>query len=112
MYKIIPPNAMLYPVEFGPFKTEELAREELAKILPNETALYLDDLAKRVIVKLRVKNLECNCCGRNAPAYKQWHNRDIGYGMCRRCIKSIRSKKQMTEEEIKSSYGVEGIHWL
>ena len=30
--------------------------------------------------------LDCACCGGVAPAYKQWHNRDAGYGVCKSCF--------------------------
>lgn len=66
-------------------------------------------------VCLTVKHLTCNCCGGDAPALKQWYNRDTGYGMCGKCIANIRAGKigsVMSEEEIRECYGVEGIHWL
>lgn len=61
--------------------------------------------------------LTCSCCGGYASAYEQWHNRDIGYGMCGACIERIKrerpmKREPMSDDEIKRCYGVEGIHWF
>lgn len=53
-------------------------------------------------------NLVCACCGGEAPARHQWHNRDTGYGVCARCfLASV--KKEGIEESIRL-YGAPGIH--
>ena len=56
-----------------------------------------------------IRNLQCCCCGALMRG-RQWWNRDAGYGMCITCIRFVRSRG-MSEEEIQSNYGLEGIHW-
>lgn len=52
---------------------------------------------------------ECCCCG--GPAFGlQWFNRDIGYGICRKCVEWQRSRG-VPESDIRMSCGDEGIHW-
>jgi hypothetical protein len=55
-------------------------------------------------------SLECCCCGGNAGKFKQWWNRDDGYGICPDCIKDFRAKG-MSEKEIRDCYGVEGVNF-
>lgn len=56
----------------------------------------------------KIKSLVCCCCGEQAIG-RQWFNRDIGYGLCPNCISFCRDKS--TKEEMKSCYGIEGIHY-
>lgn len=49
--------------------------------------------------------LVCSCCGGEAPG-RQWHNRDIGYGVCTRCADWIGERK--TVEYMLRGYGVWG----
>jgi len=55
-------------------------------------------------------DLECACCGGLARG-RQWWNQDTGYAICASCVAWIRNSTRMTEEDIRSAYGVEGIHW-
>lgn len=32
-----------------------------------------------------MRRLECNCCGGDAGRFRQWWNRDTGFGQCGRC---------------------------
>lgn len=49
--------------------------------------------------------MECSCCGGYCPPMKQWHNRDVGYSVCRECInKNPNWFNQHT-------HGIEGIHY-
>ena len=57
----------------------------------------------------KTRRLECCCCGEDAGRWVQWHNRDTGYGMCRRCID--RFGPRMGADEIRSNYGVEGVNY-
>jgi len=52
----------------------------------------------------------CCCCGENAGKWKQWFNRDTGYGICAKCINWIR-KRGTGETEIQNLYGDKGINW-
>jgi hypothetical protein len=57
--------------------------------------------------------LTCSCCGGEAPALAQWHNRDLGYGLCGRCAAWIRGRTQFYDpDEFLRCYGEEGIHWM
>jgi len=58
----------------------------------------------------RIRGLRCCCCGGYAGRWRQWHNRDTGYGMCANCIAWLRSDGT-PESEIAELYGVEGVHW-
>ena len=57
-----------------------------------------------------IRTLTCCCCG-EATQGRQWWNRDLGFGMCGSCIARIRKRGRMPEDEIKSCYGIEGIHY-
>jgi hypothetical protein len=59
-------------------------------------------------VKLTIKILSCCCCGKAAPALKQWWNRDTGYGACPDCFNSM-EKREGLEQAIEN-YGHKGIH--
>ncbi len=52
--------------------------------------------------------LTCCCCG-NYTTGRQWHNRDIGYGLCTSCIDYC-SRGESTES-MRSLYGDRGIHY-
>lgn len=52
----------------------------------------------------------CTCCGEFAGRWEQWHNQDLGYGLCRRCVLMIRAK--MERSEFERSYGQPGVHYL
>lgn len=58
---------------------------------------------------MRPTILTCACCGGEALG-RQWWNRDTGYGGCTKCIAWMRGRGT-TEEEIKQSYGIEGVHF-
>jgi hypothetical protein len=54
--------------------------------------------------------MKCCCCGADAGWFKQWWNRDKGYGICRSCVEeSIRLGE--TAEQIEHNYGKEGVHY-
>ena len=55
------------------------------------------------------RNLLCSCCGGRTRG-RQWPNRDTGYGMCGDCITKLRAKGY-TEAELRSLYGIEGVHF-
>jgi hypothetical protein len=57
-----------------------------------------------------IGHLECCCCGGDAGHFKQWWNIDTGYGICLTCVADARQRGE-SEAEIKSSYGVEGVHY-
>jgi len=69
-----------------PPDVEAKVREQLPKVLP----------------------LECCCCGQPAPAFKQWWNRDIGYGICATCYRRITAKEGCAEAL--QRYGHPGVH--
>ena len=56
--------------------------------------------------------LTCCVCGDYAPAWKQWWNRDRGYGLCGRCAEWLKRRPEYNPEEFQSYYGDEGVHWL
>ncbi len=55
-------------------------------------------------------SLECCVCGNDAGNWRQHWNRDHGYGICRRCIEWLRSRRT-PEDEIRDYYGVEGVNF-
>ncbi|MFP3637562.1 hypothetical protein [Paraburkholderia sp. SIMBA_054] len=55
-----------------------------------------------------IKRLVCCCCSGEAFG-RQWWNRDTGYGLGKCCIDF--ASRGVSEEEMKSSYGVRGIHY-
>lgn len=57
-------------------------------------------------------NLTCCVCGDNAPAKKQWYNRDRGFGLCARCADWLKRRADYDPVEFTSNYGQEGVHWL
>lgn len=57
-----------------------------------------------------VRRLVCAVCGEDAGRFAQHWNRDIGFGICRTCVVSLR-KGGETESEIRLNYGVEGVNY-
>lgn len=57
----------------------------------------------------KVVRLICCCCGAVTTG-RQWHNRDTGFGLCGSCAISIKNKE--TAEEMRSNYGVDGVHYF
>ena len=55
----------------------------------------------------RVK-LICCVCGKYHFGV-QWHGRDTGYGLCTSCVSF--AAQYETEQSMKESYGVEGVHY-
>jgi hypothetical protein len=58
----------------------------------------------------------CSCCDRYAGHFQQWHNRDIGFGICADCIAWLRAPREgkpprCDEAEIRDLYGIEGVHF-
>lgn len=58
----------------------------------------------------QTRNLECACCGESAGRWQQHWNRDTGYGVCRKCIDWMLSRGTSVDE-IKDSYGIEGVNY-
>lgn len=57
-----------------------------------------------------VHTLTCSCCGGSAKG-RQWWNRDTGYGLCTKCVPFV-SDRQSTPEQLRQSYGIEGVHYF
>jgi hypothetical protein len=63
-----------------------------------------------------IRVLRCCCCGTSTHG-RQWHNRDVGHGVCARCVAYVRElravdpKRGEDEDAIRRLYGIEGIHW-
>lgn len=51
------------------------------------------------------RHLTCCCCGQYAGWFRQWWNRDTGYGICRPC--AIKHSQAYPE----GSVGREGENW-
>lgn len=54
--------------------------------------------------------LECCICGEYAGQFRQHWNRDIGFGICRRCVDD-EIKRGISATEMLSLYGEEGINY-
>lgn len=52
--------------------------------------------------------LRCTACGAPTPAYEQWPNQDIGYGICPRCRDMV--VKKYGERRLQWLYGNRGVH--
>lgn len=54
----------------------------------------------------------CSCCGGSAGSWRQWPNRDTGWGMCRTCIDWLvaRDAHDGTPEMVRDLYGIPGVH--
>lgn len=61
-----------------------------------------------VMVRQPVQRMLCPCCG-GVTRGRQWHNRDIGYGLCVSCIDFCHRNE--TPERFQSLYGVRGVHF-
>jgi len=55
--------------------------------------------------------LDCACCGGGAGRWQQWHNRDAGYGVCRRCADWMLDELAQSRIEFRQCYGVPGVHY-
>ena len=55
--------------------------------------------------------LYCCVCGEQAGRFKQWWNRDTGYGVCRKCIDWMIATRRTPADEIRQNYGVEGENY-
>ena len=84
-------------------------------------SMLLADLTFAALAKPAVKReepirrLTCTCCGESFKG-RQFHNQDIGYGLGDCCLERIRTHRPfghepMTEDEIRRTYGIEGIHY-
>jgi hypothetical protein len=58
----------------------------------------------------KIRRLECCCCGGDAGRWHQHWNRDTGYGICMKCIDYCKGHG-MDADEIKGSYGIEGVNF-
>ena len=58
----------------------------------------------------RLTLLDCCCCGGGAGRFKQWHNRDKGFGICRGCL-NYEIERKTPVDRIKNLYGVEGVNY-
>lgn len=58
--------------------------------------------------------LRCACCGDDAGKWEQWHNQDVGYGLCARCadwiIELDERKPVEWRTDMYRTYGIPGIH--
>jgi hypothetical protein len=59
-------------------------------------------------LKTPIQRLICPCCG-SVTNGRQWHNQDIGYGLCVSCVEPC--KRKLTAEEFQRCYGVRGNHF-
>ena len=55
-----------------------------------------------------VMSLVCSSCGA-ALRGRQWHNRDVGFGLCPSCVAWIKTRE--SKQEMLQNYGVEGMHY-
>jgi hypothetical protein len=58
----------------------------------------------------KVRDLYCSCCGARTRG-RQWHNRDIGYGLCPTCADWIQQRGMTVGEEFTRCYGTRGVHF-
>jgi hypothetical protein len=62
-----------------------------------------------------LRRLTCCCCGESAGEWLQHWNRDEGFGVCHPCVTRIRERMTgpgyMSEDAIRSCYGIEGVNW-
>ena len=56
----------------------------------------------------RIKHFVCACCGSDAPAMRQWMDRDAGYGCCSRCFRAAVAREG--QEAAERCYGKAGVH--
>ncbi len=57
-----------------------------------------------------IQRLSCCCCGEYTRG-RQWWNRDTGFGLCPECAEWIKTKGCYSDEEFKSIYGIDGVHY-
>jgi hypothetical protein len=53
--------------------------------------------------------LICCVCGKYHFGV-QWHGRDTGYGLCMNCVDF--AAQYETEQSMKESYGIQGVHYV
>jgi hypothetical protein len=60
----------------------------------------------------------CACCGSDAGSWAQWHNQDTGYGICRKCVDWVMTRKPFGRPdplnaplEFCRTYGLPGQHY-
>lgn len=63
---------------------------------------------RRKWMRAPVRRMHCCCCGA-ATFGRQWHNWDIGYGLCPEC--DHRLSQKYDEAEMLNLYGQRGIHY-
>ena len=56
------------------------------------------------------RQLTCCCCGELTQG-RQWHNRDLGYGLCSKCAKWMTTTRGVTPEEMRDLYGAVGFNY-
>ena len=70
---------------------------------------------KRELTDTPTRYLTCCCCGEGTRG-RQWHNRDLGYGLCPKCAGFIASKPLRGGESVtqymRDCYGIAGIHYF
>lgn len=64
----------------------------------------------------KTRPMTCCVCGESAGRWQQHHNRDTGYGLCRKCADWLvdpvkRGKHFYTPMEMADLYGMPGIHY-
>lgn len=82
------------------------------RIEPGHFALQADaQTLETTLLALQapVRTLICACCGETAGIWRQWHNRDRGFGVCGRCIARIADRE--SPAEIRMRYGIPGVHF-
>lgn len=67
-----------------------------------------------------IKQMYCGCCGGHCLG-RQWHNQDIGYGLCWKCADRVREKACYEEQDgtpltdkdeiMYRLYGTPGVHY-
>lgn len=57
-----------------------------------------------------MQNLACSVCGVRCSG-RQWHNRDLGHGLCPLCAIWLQCERGMSIEEMESLYGMPGYHY-
>lgn len=68
---------------------------------------------KRLLETGVARELRCSCCGGYAGRWRQWPNRDTGYGVCAPCIKWMRERieRGVQTDDLARNYGVAGINY-
>jgi hypothetical protein len=55
--------------------------------------------------------LTCAVCGDNAGRWKQHHNRDTGYGVCKSGVEWLINVRHASDAEMKNNYGIAGVNY-